>query len=314
MSDPILLDKVVGATRPAHKPEAVRVILADLRGSAPREIGAEMVVRADGITGTIGGGALEWAAIQTARSLTMPKRATHALGPDLGQCCGGRVTLIYLPVHDDAPAPVGQKARAWRIDGPLDQPPRVTDAVATLSADPQNQTGQLVDGWWVEPVKSPSHPLWIWGAGHVGRAIAAIMAPLPDLALTWIDTGPEHFPQTPPKGATLIPTPDPARLAAHAPIEAHHLILTRSHNLDLKLCDALLHRGFASLGLIGSATKWARFRSRLTQSGHSCAEIDQITCPIGDPTLGKHPQMIAVGVAHSLISAMAQTHVGGTNG
>jgi xanthine dehydrogenase accessory factor len=311
MSDPMLLDKTFKALPNAPKPNAVRVILADLRGSAPREIGAEMVVTPDGITGTIGGGALEWEAIQTARGLTAPRRETHALGPDLGQCCGGRVTLIYLPILDDAPTPGGQKALAWRVDGPTEQPPSVTKALSTLSDDPQNQTGQLVDGWWVEPVTSPAHPLWIWGAGHVGRAIVGIMAPLPDLTLTWVDTGPEHFPQTPPMGVTLIPTPDPARLAAHAPIEAHHLILTRSHNLDLKLCDALLHRGFASLGLIGSATKWARFRSRLEKSGHSCAEIDQITCPIGDPTLGKHPQMIAVGVAHSLISAMAQSHVGG---
>jgi xanthine dehydrogenase accessory factor len=88
----------------------------------------------------------------------------------------------------------------------------------------------------------------------------------------------------------------------HAPQEADHLIMTYAHDLDLALCHALLKHGFASAGLIGSATKWARFRTRLAALGHSPAQISRIACPIGDPHLGKHPQAIAVGVATALLS------------
>jgi len=93
----------------------------------------------------------------------------------------------------------------------------------------------------------------------------------------------------------------------HAPARADHLIVTYSHDLDLKLCDALLRHDFASCGLIGSATKWARFRSRLAALGHSEAEISRIACPIGDPALGKHPQAIAVGTAAGLLSPAGRT-------
>ena len=78
-------------------------------------------------------------------------------------------------------------------------------------------------------------------------------------------------------------------------------MLTFSHSLDLELCHRLLGHGFRTLGLIGSATKWARFRSRLAALGHAEARIARIRCPIGDPGLGKHPQAIAIGVAADLL-------------
>jgi xanthine dehydrogenase accessory factor len=99
----------------------------------------------------------------------------------------------------------------------------------------------------------------------------------------------------------VVPAADPALLADHAPSGAEHLVLTYSHALDLELCHRLLSRGFGRLGLIGSATKWARFRSRLAALGHSPAQIARIDCPIGDPGLGKHPQAIAIGVAGALL-------------
>ncbi len=90
---------------------------------------------------------------------------------------------------------------------------------------------------------------------------------------------------------------------AHAPVGAEHLIVTFSHALDLELCHRLLQRGFAFCGLIGSATKWARFRARLMDLGHGAATVGRITCPIGEPALGKHPQAIAVGVAAAMLRA-----------
>jgi xanthine dehydrogenase accessory factor len=153
----------------------------------------------------------------------------------------------------------------------------------------------------VEPLQRRESPLWIWGAGHVGRAIVSVLAPLPELDITWIDTGPERFPDSIPGNVTAIPASDPALLAAHAPVCAQHLVLTYSHELDLALCHALLAHGFSFAGLIGSKTKWARFRSRLAALGHSPGQIARITCPIGDPALGKHPQRIALGVAAQLL-------------
>jgi xanthine dehydrogenase accessory factor len=132
---------------------------------------------------------------------------------------------------------------------------------------------------------------------------------LPQLAITWVDTGLERFPQQMPDNVTMLPAADPARLVALAPHQAHHLILTYSHALDLALCHGLLGHDFASAGVIGSATKWARFRARLTALGHRPAQIARIRCPIGTPGFGKHPQAIAIGVAASLLSDMAVTSV-----
>jgi xanthine dehydrogenase accessory factor len=150
-------------------------------------------------------------------------------------------------------------------------------------------------------------PLWIWGAGHVGRALVSVLAPLPDLAITWIDTGAVRFPDDVPETVTMLPVPAPDTAMPLAPRDARHLIVTYSHDLDLALCHAALIRGFAACGLIGSATKWARFRKRLRDLGHDDAQISRITCPIGDPSLGKHPQAIAVGVAARLIGEQMLT-------
>ncbi|TAG24503.1 MAG: xanthine dehydrogenase accessory protein XdhC, partial [Rhodobacterales bacterium] len=164
----------------------------------------------------------------------------------------------------------------------------------------------LVAGWLVEPVAEATRQVWVWGAGHVGRALVAVLAHLPGVAVTWVDISAERFPGGVPEGVTVVPVGDPALLADHAPVGAEHLVVTYSHALDLELCHRLLARGFRSLGLIGSATKWARFRSRLGALGHSGEAVARIRCPIGDPGLGKHPQAIAVGVAAEFLrGAMA---------
>ena len=145
----------------------------------------------------------------------------------------------------------------------------------------------------------PARPLWIYGAGHVGRALVHVLAPLPEFSITWVDTHADRFPQT---EVTTLVAADPAQAVKHAPTDADHLILTYSHEIDLALCHAVLTHGFHSAGLIGSATKWARFKTRLAALGHSHAQISRIACPIGDPSLGKHPAAIALGVATAMIS------------
>ncbi len=234
----------------------VRVTVTRTAGSVPRDAGTQMLVSAEEITGTIGGGALEWEAMRRAREMLASGQSAFAetipLGPSRGQCCGGSVTLEY--------------ALADKLIAP------------------------------------DTTPLWIYGAGHVGRALVSVMSPLPDFAITWIDTSAERFPSVIPDTVTQLVAADPARAAVHAPDATDHLILTYSHDIDLALCNALLSLPFKSMGLIGSATKWARFQSRLRALGHTPAQISRIACPIGDPSLGKHPQAIAIGVATAMIT------------
>ena len=293
----------------AHGPVA-RVVIAAFKGSSPREVGAAMLVWADGQSGTIGGGALEWQAVQQARDMlsTGGRRLAHeALGPKLGQCCGGVVTLL-TEVYDAANLPISASVIARPVDGspmPL-AVKRLMDRARGQGVAP---APQLLQGWMVEPLAMADRHLWIWGAGHVGRALVAVLAPLPGVAITWVDTGPDRFPADMPANVRALPVPDPASAVALAPADAEHLILTYSHALDLELCHRLLGHGFSACGLIGSATKWARFRSRLGALGHSARIIDRIDCPIGDPCLGKHPQAIAIGVASHFLSRRSRGQI-----
>ncbi|UWQ27716.1 xanthine dehydrogenase accessory protein XdhC [Leisingera sp. M523] len=283
-----------------------RVVIAAIRGSSPREPGTAMLVWKDGQSGTIGGGALEFEAAEAARLQAEPKTfSTHALGPDLGQCCGGAVTLLS-EVYETADLAALDQEIIARSAGPAPMPMAVKRILAAARSQGLPLAPQLVDGWMIEPVHQPQLPVWIWGAGHVGRALVNVLAPLPDLQITWADTAAARFPVETPAGVTAIPAADVALLVRHAPENAAHLVLTYSHALDLALCHALLGHGFAFAGLIGSKTKWARFRSRLAALGHSPDRISRITCPIGDPQLGKHPQMIAVGVAAQLLRLSAK--------
>ncbi|NOD36778.1 MULTISPECIES: xanthine dehydrogenase accessory protein XdhC [unclassified Ruegeria] len=287
----------------------VRVVIAGIKGSSPREVGAAMLVWKDGQSGTIGGGTLEYQAAEAARAQTRSSRLTHhALGPGMGQCCGGAVSLLS-EVYDRAALETLDETLIARATSGEEMPLSVKRVLATARGQGITPEPQMVDGWMIEPVHKPNRNLWIWGAGHVGRALVDVLSPLPDLAITWIDTGLDRFPDTIAAGVTSVPATKPAELVRHAPTDAEHLVLTYSHNLDLELCNRLLLHDFRFAGLIGSATKWARFRSRLAALGHSPERISRITCPIGDPNLGKHPQMIAVGVAAQLLRPARQNEL-----
>ncbi len=256
-----------------------------------------MLLWPGGQTGTIGGGTLEHQATRQALEL-LPQGSTRldrmALGPALGQCCGGAVTLlteVYCAVPD---GPVIARS----ISGQT-MPLAVKRLLAAARGQGILPPTQVLQGWFIEPVLTPARHVWVWGAGHVGRALVDVLHPLPDIALTWVDIAPNRFPDAP--SARILPSTDPASAVPHAPRDAEHLIVTFSHTLDLELCHRLLCHGFTQCGLIGSATKWARFRLRLTALGHSLEQIARITCPIGDPSLGKHPQAIALGVAAQML-------------
>lgn len=300
--------------------QVARLVIAGHDGSSPREVGAAMLVWASGESGTIGGGALEFEAVARARSLLVAggtRLDRIALGPALGQCCGGRISLL-TEIYDTATVAAlqGQEVIARPVASSLGEMPL---AVRRLLSGARGKglmpVPQLVQGWMVEPVAQPGRPLWIWGAGHVGRALVSVLAPLPGLQITWIDTAPARFPENMPAGVAPVWAGAPEGLADHAPAGAWHLIVTYSHALDLELCHRLLRRGFDWAGLIGSATKWARFRSRLAGLGHAPSEIGRIVCPIGTPALGKHPQAIAVGVAAQLLNNQhkSETEITGVN-
>lgn len=278
--------------------KVARVVVADVAGSAPREVGAAMLVWEGGQSGTIGGGALEYRAARQA--LDRQGITRHPLGPDLGQCCGGSVTL--LTEHYDPQSVASLEGRALFARGPGNMPLAVRRVIDRARGRGEAPEPHLLQGWMVEPVTHPARPLWVWGAGHVGRALIGVLSPLPDLAITWVDTAPDRFPEIVPEGVRVLPAPQPEAAMPLAPQDAAHLILTYSHEIDLALCHAALSHGFAFCGLIGSDTKWARFRKRLQALGHSPAQTGTICCPIGQKGLGKHPQAIAIGVAGQILT------------
>lgn len=270
--------------------KVARVVVAKTAGSAPREAGTSMLVWEMGQSGTIGGGALEFTATNRARDLDVGQKVleTIPLGPSVGQCCGGSVTLV-TEVFDEKTLPA--RGPFARQVGP-----------GAHECPAPDGTFQFQGGWLIEQETKPKREIWIYGAGHVGRAVIAILAPLPDLKIVWVDTAQDRFPTDTASNVDRLVSADPAHATKFAPSHAEHVILTYSHDMDLALCHALLSQPTKDIGLIGSATKWAKFQRRLRHLGHTGTDIARITCPIGDPSLGKHPQEIAIGVAMGMLN------------
>ena len=286
-----------------------RVVVAGTQGSVPREVGASMLVTTDGLGGTIGGGALEFEAIERARVLLAESRdllERKPLGPALGQCCGGAVTVLTEIWDAERLSGIEGDLVARALPGTTGEMPLSMRRMLSRARSSGDVISGMIDGWMVEPVAKPTREIWIWGAGHVGRAIVNVLAPMPELKIRWADSGRDRFPDVIPASVEELIAENPADLVSLAPAHAEHLVLTYSHALDLEICHRVLGRNFARLGLIGSATKRARFRSRLKTLGHSEAQINRMDCPIGDPSLGKHPQQIAVGVAAEVIKSAAR--------
>jgi xanthine dehydrogenase accessory factor len=252
---------------------AVVVAVQQHQGSVPRESGTRMLVAADAVCGTIGGGHLELQAIQRARqrlaSGALPHEERIALGPSLGQCCGGALTLRYSALSADDPA-------AWAVPAPRFQ-------------------------------------LQLYGAGHVGRAIVAVLAGVP-CRVQWIDERESEFPPgpLPPQVERVCTEPVEAEVAA-APPGAFYLVLTHSHALDLALTQAILRRGdFGFFGLIGRRTKRASFEHRLLERGVAPSLVARMVCPIGLPGIeGKEPGVIAVAAVAQLLQVARQREAPG---
>ncbi|KJJ98500.1 xanthine dehydrogenase [Pseudomonas sp. 21] len=236
----------------------VLITVIGVQGSTPRESGSKMLVTAGETFDTIGGGHLEFAAIEHARQLLLAGQDSQALehfplGARLGQCCGGRASLLF---------------ECFAARGP-----------------------QVV----------------LFGAGHVGRALAPLLAGLP-LRLEWVDSRAAQFPQSVPEGVRMRLLEEPEDAVHEAPPGSYFLVMTHNHPLDYAIAEAVLKRGDAGfLGMIGSRTKARRFQMRLEQHGYPQQVIEQMHCPIGlSEVPGKRPLEVAISVAAQVIARYHQ--------
>jgi len=294
---------------------AALVTLAQAQGSSPREVGARMVVAPTGtFTGSIGGGALEWGALAEAQALLARRdgpavaQLDRALGPDLGQCCGGRVllTIERFGVADrPAIVPLAEAERSGSLTtvGMVGSDGRLTRQVAgtptSTSAYDIKPDGSVIERFGEEPTA-----FYLFGAGHVGRALVTALAPLA-FAVCWIDGRPGAIPEMFPANVTAIRNSDPITLLARAPSGAFVAVMTHSHALDLDLVIAALQANrFPYVGLIGSATKRARFKSAMQKMGMAVDVVDKLVCPIGLTAIkDKAPAAIAASVAAQVLMA-----------
>lgn len=255
------------------------VQVAEAVGSTPREAGATMLVFADTALDTIGGGALEQDAMIRARTLLAnganAARMEITLGPEADQCCGGRVVLTLKRLNEE-------------------------------------QMGELETAYAALRTRFPT--LLLFGAGHVGRALATALSPLP-LNIRWIEARADAFPACVPPFVTTILAPLLLDEVARAPRAAAMLVVTHSHALDYLLCEAALQRGdFAYLGLIGSKSKKARFLHDLRDGGLAPDILAQLVCPIGGTRVpDKRPEVIAALTAAEVLNTLA-SHAAATRG
>jgi xanthine dehydrogenase accessory factor len=291
------------AVTPAAPGALVSVLATE--GSAPRGAGTRMLVTAEHLTGTIGGGALEFQAIDQARALlALPPGSWRVqdfpLGPLLGQCCGGRVRLLVEHVD---PARLGWLAAAGAGEQLVTRltASHVERTIGEAPVDPLSARGERpgIGAEFVERIGEYRRPLYLFGAGHVGQAIARHAERLP-LRLAWFDTRPD-FGAVP--GVTVVSDGTIERCVAEAPDDAAVVILTHDHALDYRLARAALDRApTAFAGLIGSATKRARFLSRLAKDGIAPEAVARLRCPIGVAGIaGKEPEVIAIAVLAQLL-------------
>ncbi len=289
-----------------QKGPVVRVVITGFEGSAPRETGASMLVWQDGQSGTIGGGALEFQMAARARKLLgqigdwRREIVKMPLGPALNQCCGGNVEMLlerYAALEIRSIEGAAPSFTRPKQDG-ISPTPAPLQAARLLRAE---RSGATIDaGWFCEIMTQEKTPVWLYGAGHVGREVVRVLTGLP-FDINWVDTDRARFPDMVPVNYQC--NVNPAALVIDAPDNALHFVLTYSHSHDLEICHQVLSRRFGHLGLIGSASKKARFLKRLRELGHSDAVLARLQCPIGDRSLGKTPSAIAIGLAYWLMQS-----------
>lgn len=259
----------------AGHPDAVVAEVTAVRGSTPREAGAFMLISPTASVGTIGGGALEYMVLDRARQVLRAGGAEDTLdiplGPEIGQCCGGRVDVAM-----------------YRLDA--------------------TRATELVEAAELEVVFRPH--VYLFGAGHVGHALARSLALLP-LHVHVVDTRPDELAGLP-ETVDRIAAPMPEAVVRTAPVGSAFVILTHDHALDFMIAlEALARVDSPYVGMVGSKTKRAKFASWFRAEGGDAAALDRLVLPIGGNAwpagLGdKRPEVIA-----ALAAAEIMVHIGG---
>lgn len=307
-----------------HGDACALVTVTDVDGSTPREAGARMVVLGNSsFMGTIGGGTLEFEAIRLATNAIRSENTrfvekTVSLGPDLGQCCGGRAKLAFEVLSARNFEMADELRKLEETGTPFSTQAAVNDAgiakrsiLSDLSREPfaiqlNNETGERV---LTERFGTRQRSLYLFGAGHVGKALVLALAPLP-FNVTWIDSRADQFPGPVPANVTKICVDDPAQVLETAREGAFILAMSHSHGLDEEImARALLMQRFHYCGVIGSNTKRARFRKRLKSRGLTETLLSQMTCPVGNPAVkSKLPAAIAAGIVVDLLERDEADH------
>jgi len=308
----------------------VLVTVAGIRGSAPREVGAKMIVSESATIGTIGGGQLEYQCARLACEMLgddeTPALRKFPLGTSMGQCCGGVVDILFEPIASRLPAWLrdlralhGQREPAVIVthlggatgkcvitandifaDRKSASPDIVEKARQGLEA---GRTSHRIDDWFFEDVVGTDFNIAVFGAGHVGSAVVQSLSAL-DCNVRWIDGRRNIFRGTP-SNVRAIETSDPALEVAAMPPRSCYLIMTHSHALDFDICERILRRGDAAYcGLIGSLSKRRRFEKRFRSQGMQERDLERLVCPIGVAGIsGKKPAEIAVAASAEVLRA-----------
>ena len=308
----------------------VLVTVAGIRGSAPREVGAKMVVTATETFGTIGGGQLEYQCTRIACDMLgddeTPALRKFPLGSSMGQCCGGVVDILFEPIASELPAWLrdlralhGQRQAAvlaTDLSGDAGKsvitandvygdPDAAKPGVIAQARDGLDavRTAHRVDDWFFENVVGTDLNIAVFGAGHVGSAVVRSLSAL-DCNIRWIDSRRSIF-RGAPSNVRTIETPEPALEVAAMPPGSCYLVMTHSHAIDFDVCERILRRPDAAYcGLIGSLSKRRRFEKRFRSLGLQDKDLERLTCPIGVAGIsGKKPAEIAVAAAAEVLQA-----------
>jgi xanthine dehydrogenase accessory factor len=314
----------------------VLVTVAGIRGSAPREVGAKMIVTDAATFGTIGGGQLEYQCTRIACDMLadeeIPVLRKFPLGSSMGQCCGGVVDILFQPVSSGLPAWLrdlralhGQREPAVIV---TDLSGEVGTSVVTAKhvfGDTENasvaiidkaregleagRTVHRIDDWFFEDIIGSDLNIAVFGAGHVGSAVVQSLAAL-DCNIRWIDSRRNIFRGTAANVRTIESTV-PALEVAAMPANSCYLVMTHSHAIDFDICERILRRNdVAYCGLIGSLSKRRRFEKRFREHGLQEQAIDHLVCPIGVAGIsGKKPAEIAVAAAAELLQAYEKVSI-----
>ncbi len=289
---------------------AVMITVLAAEGSVPRDPGTRMLVTADAIFGTIGGGNLEFRLIDQGRALLQRapgqwRVQDYPLGPLLGQCCGGRVRVLLEHLDQtDAEWLTAASASAGALPLSLStrfEPERLVRAFDSSGTAPTARGPTPLAGDVLCEVLASERPhVLVFGAGHVGLALERVARSLP-VRFELFDTRP-NLP-----AAVQIGEAEAVAMASMASPNTLVLIMTHDHALDYRLVRAALQGRPGFVGLIGSASKRARFLRRLREEPVDPTALARLTCPIGIAGIkGKEPEVIAVSVAAQLLMLAAQ--------